>query len=250
MGAAVKGIDRGVRGKRPRPRRTYESPIDKAKPWEVVWPQVAPVFDAARGVEGVEFVYVISEGEGGPLKIGKAKDPISRLRTMQTGNSRRLKLEFVVMGNFVCERLLQEMFEPFAIRSVAKRNRERTNPGTEWFRPEVRGSLAAVLPEAARRQFAYLNTPGDHHFDRLAEIIWETARDVEVPIHERDQTLLMARGAGTIARSLHRSSESSANPLRTDTRGSASNSLCPDLSLLPTVRHGGALVGRTSAMKR
>lgn len=183
----------------PKPRRTFQSPIDKAKPWEVVWQQVAPVFDVAREVEGVEFVYVISEGEDGPLKIGKAKDPIGRLRTMQTGNSRRLKLEFVVMGDRTCERLLQEMFEPFAIRSVAKRNRERTNPGTEWFRPEIRPSLALILPEAARLQFEYLDEIRDHHFERLAEIVYESARAAGIDIHERDQTLLMAHGAGTIA---------------------------------------------------
>lgn len=37
-------------------------------------------------------VYVISEGPDGPIKIGKSADPEARLRTLQTGNPRQLRM--------------------------------------------------------------------------------------------------------------------------------------------------------------
>jgi len=40
----------------------------------------------------MSFVYLISEGDTGPVKFGVAADPAGRLGELQTGNSRRLRL--------------------------------------------------------------------------------------------------------------------------------------------------------------
>ena len=56
------------------------SPIDKAKAYEVVWQEVAPMFEAVRGSKDWSFVYLIGEEDEGAVKIGLAKDPIKRLQ--------------------------------------------------------------------------------------------------------------------------------------------------------------------------
>jgi hypothetical protein len=82
------------------------SPLDKAAGHEVAWRRVSDVFDAARQIRNCKFVYFIGEDDDGPVKIGVAKDPISRLRAMQTGNPRRLRVEHVLVGDMDVEKLL------------------------------------------------------------------------------------------------------------------------------------------------
>jgi hypothetical protein len=110
MGASVKSAKSG--NKVPvgaGSKRQFPSPLDKAKGYEVVWQQVSPVFESARGVGGISFVYFIGESDDGSLKIGTSKDPISRLRGMQTGNPRRLRIEHVLVGSSHLEKLLHEI---------------------------------------------------------------------------------------------------------------------------------------------
>lgn len=42
------------------------------------------------------YTYFIQHGEDGPIKVGQARDPSSRLRALQTGNPVRLYLRAVV----------------------------------------------------------------------------------------------------------------------------------------------------------
>lgn len=123
------------------------SPLDKAKTHEVVWHEVSGIFDAARRIDGATFVYFIGEGEDGPLKVGFAKDPIARVRTMQTGNPRRLKVERILVGDMALEKLLHELWAPFALE-----NRR------EWFRPEVRATLYPIVATAANHQVELLSS--------------------------------------------------------------------------------------------
>lgn len=134
-----------------RKARPLASPIDKAKGYELVWANVAPIFEAARKIKGCCFVYVIGEADG-PLKIGVSKDPVGRLRTMQTGNPRRLRIEHVLVGDQHLEKLLHELWEPYAIRSAATANKPLAAPGTEWFKAEAREQLAPILQTAAEQQ--------------------------------------------------------------------------------------------------
>lgn len=145
------------KGKHPTPksaRSPLASPLDKANGYEVIWPNVSALFTAYRGMS-CSFVYFIGERDGGTLKIGRAKNPIDRLRSMQTGNPRRLVLEHVLVGGNDVEKLFHEIWEPFAI--VSDRNKTAVKdrgPGTEWFQPEIRETLFPVVAAAASRQIA------------------------------------------------------------------------------------------------
>jgi len=56
-----------------------------------------------------QFVYFLQSGER--IKIGLARDPIRRLRTLQTGNATELKLLAVVAGDGSLERAIHAKFE-------------------------------------------------------------------------------------------------------------------------------------------
>lgn len=86
-----------------------------------------------RGFE-IGFVYLMAEDDG-PFKIGSANHPITRLRALQTGNPRLLKLEHLIIGTLEKERLLQLWAREFV---VPGRVRQRGVNGamardTEWF---------------------------------------------------------------------------------------------------------------------
>lgn len=128
------------------------SPLDRANGYEIAWKTASALFEAARHRNDLCFVYFISEGEDGPIKIGKAKDPVQRVRTMQTGNSRRLRIEHVIVGDLDIERYFHEIWEPFAVRSALNRNNASKPPGTEWFAPEIRERLFPLVKELSEAQ--------------------------------------------------------------------------------------------------
>lgn len=51
-----------------------------------------PTRNARRGDPASSFLYIISEGKDGPIKIGRSRNPGSRLCELQTGNARRLRV--------------------------------------------------------------------------------------------------------------------------------------------------------------
>lgn len=175
MAAAVKHM-RGKREKaRPARPRTYGSPLDKAKGYELDWPAVAPLFEAARIIGNAEFVYLIGEDDNGPVKIGLSKDPVARLRQMQTGNPRRLRIERLILGDQTLEKLLHVMWEKYAIKSRTATSRGiGAAPGTEWFTPDCRPRLLPILATAATKQVAHLD---EHKRDRAGELISLSALD-------------------------------------------------------------------------
>ncbi|HEX5594156.1 MAG TPA: GIY-YIG nuclease family protein [Solirubrobacterales bacterium] len=181
-------------------KRKPKSPIDRALGTELDWQRTSPVFTAARDHGLRSFVYVIGEENDGPVKIGKAADPIDRLRTMQTGNSRRLKVEALLIGDRLVERLLHEIWEPHAIRSVRKRGKVDAPPGTEWFKAEIRSDLFPALETAATDQIAALGTPDAvESFEDLASIVLAAHRKHhDLVVHHRDEVRLLAEGAGTV----------------------------------------------------
>lgn len=134
-----------------RKSRKVTSPVDKAKGNEIVWEQVSGLFAAARSIQNPSFVYLIGEADG-PLKIGVSKDPIARLRGMQTGNPRRLRIEYAVVGHQPLEKLLHEFWEHYAICTTAKRRNPDAAPGTEWFRAEIRTELSPIIETAVEAQ--------------------------------------------------------------------------------------------------
>lgn len=163
--------------------RTYKSPLDKAYAHEIDWPQVAPVFDAARDIGNPSFVYLTGEQPDGPVKIGVAKDPISRLRGMQTGNSRRLRVERLLIGDRDIEQLLHQIWRRFAIVSAVQAGKPDAPPGTEWFEPEIREELFPVVDTAVRGQIEYVaEGSGELDLTRFERIIWQAhgAHDAEL----------------------------------------------------------------------
>lgn len=181
-------------------KRKAQSPIDRALGTELDWQRTSPIFAAARADDFRSFVYVIGEENDGPVKIGKAADPIDRLRTMQTGNSRRLRVEAVLIGDRLVERLLHEIWEPHAIRSVRKRGKVDAPPGTEWFNAEIRRDLLRAIETAAADQIAALEiSSAVESYEDLARIVLEAHRKHhDLVVHHRDEVRLLAEGAGTV----------------------------------------------------
>ena len=201
MGSAVK-IHTRSGGPVPvgaRRARKPKSPIDKAKGYEVVWQQVSDLFDAVRPIQGASFVYFVGEEDDGPVKIGVAKDPISRLRGMQTGNPRRLRIEQVLVGHNTLEKLLHELWESFAIRSAAARRRPDGAPGTEWFRAGIRAELLPIIASAADAQAAHINESTGNLDAETTERIVRDAHIAHGFVAEgRDHVRRLAHAAGYV----------------------------------------------------
>jgi hypothetical protein len=178
-------------------KRKVASPLDKAKGYEIVWAQVAPLFEAARGYGQMSYVYVIGE-EDGPLKIGTAKDPIARLRGLQTGNPRRLRVEYVLVGDAHIEKLLHEMWESFAIFSSRHTGNSDAAPGTEWFKPEIREKLLPIVKTAITAQIDRLAQGGNITSAEMETIIREAHGAHDFVAHKRDEVVLLAQGAGYV----------------------------------------------------
>lgn len=73
-------------------------------------------------MEDFVYLYAIQQGENGPIKLGLAKDPRERLKTLQQGNPERLHGLAAWRALRLEERQLHEEFA--ADRLVG-----------EWFRP-------------------------------------------------------------------------------------------------------------------
>jgi hypothetical protein len=54
------------------------------------------------------FVYVVQGEPGTPIKVGVAKDPMARLRGLQTGNPQRLRILCVIPGDHALETALHD----------------------------------------------------------------------------------------------------------------------------------------------
>jgi predicted GIY-YIG superfamily endonuclease len=67
------------------------------------------------------YIYVISDGDG--YKIGVAKNPERRLKQLQTGNQKKLVLEFIDYKN-----------EPYKIEKSLHRSFHKFKTNGEWFR--------------------------------------------------------------------------------------------------------------------
>lgn len=185
----------------PKRQDRYRSPIDKAKGYEVIWQQVAPVFEATRDLQGVEFVYFIGEEDDGPVKIGHSKDPIARLRAMQTGNPRRLRVEHVLVGGLHTEQVLHEIWAKHAIISTRQKGKVDALPGTEWFRPDIRTDLDPIVRTAVEKHVEFLRAAeGDILGEDLERLIREAHGAHDYMMWKRDEVLLLAQGAGYVTR--------------------------------------------------
>lgn len=65
-------------------------------------------------------VYFITDGEY--VKIGKASCVVNRLKSLQTGNARRLRVLYVYEGGYDVERIMHKIFKNYRVDT------------SEWFR--------------------------------------------------------------------------------------------------------------------
>jgi hypothetical protein len=66
--AAVRQIRARTKVRHQPRKHAIRSPLDRAKGWEVIWPQVSPMFELGRRFANVCFVYFIGEEDDGPIK--------------------------------------------------------------------------------------------------------------------------------------------------------------------------------------
>ncbi len=135
-------------------------------------------------------VYMIRQGERGPVKIGTAKDVARRLGTMQSGNHERLILLRMFEGGVAEERLLHKAFADHRITGEwfswtqtmlgdVGLSEIATQPpvwnGSEW-RPGTQAELAV----AHKRQFPTKGVPkgpqSPEHRAKIAEGVRNRAR--------------------------------------------------------------------------
>lgn len=183
-------------------KRDASSPLDKAKAYEVVWNQVSETFNTARYCLDVSFVYLIGEQDDGHFKIGLSKDPISRLRAMQTGNPRRLRIEYVLIGDMRLEKLLHELWAPYGVVSRRNAGNPDALPGTEWFTPEAREQLLPIMAAAVEQQLEYLQDEArtDYDWRDLERIVRNAHAESGFVAIGRDEVNLLGQGAGDVIR--------------------------------------------------
>jgi hypothetical protein len=77
------------------------------------------------------YVYFVQSGRGGPIKIGKARDPKVRLRELQVGNPVALTLLATLREEQSCDCREERWIE----KSIQNRFSDLRIRG-EWYRPE------------------------------------------------------------------------------------------------------------------
>lgn len=178
------------------PRTDRRGLADKAKGTEIEWDHVALIFNLVEkfSIGETRYVYFIGEQDGGCVKIGVGKDPIARLRSMQTGNPRRLKIERVLLGDMEIEKLLHEMWEPYVVEVPG---RQADGPlGTEWFKPEIREKLYPIVETAVDKQLEIIGDPERMTYNECERLVREAHGAHDHVAVKRHQKRIPAQGAG------------------------------------------------------
>lgn len=76
-------------------------------------------------------VYFAQAGHAGPIKIGVADEPETRVASLQTGNHETLVLLATALGGIAYERELHDRFADWRVRG-------------EWFAPDAPGLTEAI----------------------------------------------------------------------------------------------------------
>ncbi len=83
------------------------------------------------------FLYIISEGDAGPIKVGVSNSHESRLCSLQSGNSKPLRLDFTLP--------FASRDEAFRAEGIVHKFLSETSMVGEWFDFEPRMAVAATI---------------------------------------------------------------------------------------------------------
>lgn len=173
--------------------------LKNAHPDEIDWYQVAPVLKK-QTPGACSFVYFIGEEDDGPVKIGTALDPIQRLRGLQIGNPRRLRIEALIYGDFRFESTLHEYWRTFAIGGKVRKGMDGDYAReTEWFAPEARERIIEAAIFISNRQTMLLP---EASADDMYKVIGEVMTDFGYEIVRGDELRFLAKGSGYVTRRL------------------------------------------------
>ena len=83
-----------------------------------------------------DHLYIIQTDETGAIKIGRSKNPLSRVKQLQTGSPYKLKLLLILENQGSMEKELHRRLKPF-----------KQNCRGEWFDFDCTGSLPDWISE-------------------------------------------------------------------------------------------------------
>ena len=89
-----------------------------SQPWKV-FPALTP---RQGDVQHGNHLYLMQAGDDGPVKVGRANDPIRRMAVLQSGCAQRINLRAVLPGRGSEERAVHEAFRHLRLHG-------------EWFTP-------------------------------------------------------------------------------------------------------------------
>lgn len=93
-------------------------------------------------------LYFIQEGDCGPIKIGRG-DPASRLRTLQIGNPRELRIVGCLENVGYTEAFWHRAFEAYSMRGEAQRISDNAKGLCDDREPYALMRIAATLSRTA-----------------------------------------------------------------------------------------------------
>lgn len=135
------------------------------------------------------YVYFMQEDGGGPIKIGKSKEPKGRLRRLQTASHSRIRLLAVVQGYDMVEAQMHRRFAASRIRG-------------EWFKPThellafIEGIHAANVGQAGAFASAEVGRLREEKAELLDELWWHLeAEKIHGYSHKELVRLSMQLGA-------------------------------------------------------
>lgn len=164
---------------------------------EIDWEHAAPILRLQQ-LGQIPFVYFVREQPEGAIKIGAATHPIRRLRELQVGNPRRLKIERLVFGDVTAERLIQTYLAEFAIGGKPRASTFKAPhaPPTEWFESTAYDRIMRAAGEILLAQRMLELRPEGHTVGELCAAIHETMQGLGYTLRRQDEARLLGRGGG------------------------------------------------------
>jgi hypothetical protein len=105
------------------------------------------------------FIYFIQD-ESGPVKIGLALKPWTRLGELQVGNPRDLELKAVILGSVETEEMLHSHWAP------------ASHVRGEWFGNGYETAILALAAETSARQIADYKAGEPLHWIANSRVYW------------------------------------------------------------------------------